>query len=404
MSGIYQNLLNPNNTPNNRGIIDTMHDYSHASEIFRTNNYRLAPKYKFLFHVYFEINRSAIQFPIDGLDDNVSILVKTIKLPSFTVVQQDLNQYNRKRVVQTKIRYDNIDITWHDDHSNVMRNLWYNYYTYYYGDSMNSSQVLSGQSNIVENNYRNSGALYDFTGRNGYEKSNPQLANQRWGFYGETSPGYEQNSVGSGIKPPFFKNIYIYGLSQHTATSYVLVNPLIVTFSHDTYAYADANGVMENRMTVSYEFVKYSSGPYNGADPSSTVPHFAETGKYDMRLSPNLSSRESRQLVPGNAGLINPRDGNLEDLSAQRLNSGVNKTNIAYNSGTTRNLESDVRSNIVNEQYQVYDDALAAAARNAQFNFPVYGQSGTSAGVAGVNTVGLSTPTAVNLPNGVGVE
>ena len=46
-----------------------------------------------------------------------------------------MNQYNRKRIVQTKIKYDPVEINFHDDNRNLITSLWYDYYTYYYNDA-----------------------------------------------------------------------------------------------------------------------------------------------------------------------------------------------------------------------------------------------------------------------------
>ena len=77
-------------------------DYAHASKTFLTNGYELAPRNKFLFHVYFNINTSEVPtlaavFP-EGDKSSLSLLVKTIQLPSFSIDTETLNQYNRKRV------------------------------------------------------------------------------------------------------------------------------------------------------------------------------------------------------------------------------------------------------------------------------------------------------------------
>ena len=132
MAGFFQNLL----TDAAGGFFgnDYLRDYTHASKTFRPNAYQYAPKFKFLFHVYFEINQSAYAV---GLPQgaNFGLAVKTIKLPSYTFDTHTMNQYNRNRIVQTKIKYDPIDINFHDDNGNLIRNMWYNYYTYYYKDA-----------------------------------------------------------------------------------------------------------------------------------------------------------------------------------------------------------------------------------------------------------------------------
>jgi hypothetical protein len=48
----------------------SLRDYTHASKTFRTNAYELKPRFKFLFHVKFNINTVGIpQFPCWWLRD-----------------------------------------------------------------------------------------------------------------------------------------------------------------------------------------------------------------------------------------------------------------------------------------------------------------------------------------------
>ena len=61
--------------------------------------------------------------------------VKEIKLPAYKFSVDTMNQYNRKRKVQTQIDYDPITCVMHDDNSDLARELWYNYYSYYYKDA-----------------------------------------------------------------------------------------------------------------------------------------------------------------------------------------------------------------------------------------------------------------------------
>jgi hypothetical protein len=58
-----------------------------------------------------------------------------VDLPKFTINNETLNQYNRKRVVQTKINYDPVTLTFHDDGGDNVRKMWYAYYNYYYKDA-----------------------------------------------------------------------------------------------------------------------------------------------------------------------------------------------------------------------------------------------------------------------------
>ena len=83
-------------------------DYTHASKVFRTNAYELKPRFKFLFSVSFTINTAQIPAlnSIFATDDvsNLSYVVKTVNLPTYTIATDTMNQYNRKRLIQTKIK------------------------------------------------------------------------------------------------------------------------------------------------------------------------------------------------------------------------------------------------------------------------------------------------------------
>ena len=74
----------------------------------------------------------------------------------------------------------------------------------------------------------------------------------------------------------FFKDIKIFGLSQHKFAEYVLINPMITDFTHDTYDYAQGNGIMSHSMTIKYETVKYYSGAVSGVRPDTNVVGFAD--------------------------------------------------------------------------------------------------------------------------------
>jgi len=117
---------------------DYLKDYRHASKTFRTNGYENAPRFKFLFHVYFNINTSAIpqlaRIFDAGEQSTIGLLVKNIELPKYKLDVETLNQYNRKRLVQKKIEYQPIKAVFHDDGGDLIRTMWYNYFAYYYKD------------------------------------------------------------------------------------------------------------------------------------------------------------------------------------------------------------------------------------------------------------------------------
>lgn len=289
-----------------------LRDYTHASKTFRTNGYELSPRVKFLFHVFFNINTGQIPAlaQIFGSGDVVSVglSVKTVDLPSYQIDVDTMNQYNRKRLVQSKINYQPVQVVFNDDQSDLIRNMWYNYYAYYYKDP---SQQYEG----VPNTKGTSGPLQTTPAGFGYNTrdiySNDRFVND-WGYIGE---GYSDGTSSPDGKPPFFRDIKIYGMSQHKFAAYVLVNPMITDWKHDTYDYSQGGGIMTNSMTVKYETVKYYSGAIGQSRPDTNVVGFADPAHYDQIRS-SLSRPGSKATFLGQGGLLDAGIGIYEDLEA----------------------------------------------------------------------------------------
>jgi hypothetical protein len=340
-----------------------LRDYRHASSVFLSNKEALTPKLKFQFHVYFSINDQAYSIPWSVQPNyGLGLAVKTVKLPQFSVQSFELNQYNRKRIVQTKIKYENIDLTLHDDIGNSVRNMWYNYYSYYYDDA-NNSQKSSNNKTPID---------YDFTQRTQYQKSNPESLKQSWGYIAEGST--------NGVKKPFFRNIIVYGLDRyHNFVAYTLINPVIVSFNHDTYNYSEGGGTMENRMSLSYEFVKYDSGVYDGSDPSKMIQEFAKYGYYDPLKSPRIQGGV-------NASPYNGRDNVVQNSNRETAEGSNNGGNHSRNSPSNPyaeqlGIDASVINNTAYKNNPTGDpyntvlppsvSSLPNSIRNAPFSTPV---------------------------------
>ena len=272
-----------------------LRDYTHASKTFVSGgSYQYLPRTKYLFQVYFNLNTNipAVSNLISGGKSSViSLMVKTAQLPSYQVEVETMNQYNRKRLVQKKINYNPAQIVFNDDNSDLIRNMWYQYYQYYYsdptykyGNTPNQSGVL-GKIQVPE---VMGGASY--TANDTYS---PSRGIQHWGLSGQ---GYSNPSLqslatslltgpASGVEP-FFRDITIYGLSQKTYAQYTMINPLITEWNHDTYDYSQGNGVVTHTMSIRYEAVKYYSGNIGGDTPSEQVTGFADPAHYDTEKSP----------------------------------------------------------------------------------------------------------------------
>ena len=320
---------------------DSLRDYTHASKTFTTNSYELKPRFKFLFHVSFTLNTAEIPAlsQLAGVNQitSLSYLVKTVDLPKYTIAAETLNQYNRKRVIQTKINYDPVTVTFHDDGGDNSRNLWYNYYSYYYKDPSQDYLAPNSQNGSLGAS-ANLQKGFGYNSRDIYNDTRVGDVND-WGYVGES---YNDGTSSASGKPPFFKDIRIYGMDQHKTAEYVLINPIITNWSHDQYNYSEGAGVMQNSMTIAYETVKYYSGAVGNQRPDTNVQGFADPAHYDQTLSP-LSRPGSRSTVFGQGGLLDAGGGILEDLQSGGvlgLIGAAQKAGTAYNTFKGKNIKS----------------------------------------------------------------
>ena len=330
-----------------------LRDYTHADKTFRTNGYELAPRFKFNFHTYFNLNTVSIPAlkNLFGNNDTASmgLSVKTIDLPSYQISVDTMNQYNRKRLVQSKIEYQPVTITFNDDGGDLIRNLWYNYFSYYYKDpaqqyeGVPNTQGTSGQQQTTPTGF-------GYNTRDTY--SNDRFVND-WGYIGES---YSDGTFTPDGKPPFFSDIKIFGLNQHKFAAYVLINPMITDWRHDTYDYSQGGGIMTHTVTIRYETVKYYTGAIGRSRPDTNVVGFADPNYYDQILS-SISRPGSQSTVLGQGGLIDAGIGIYEDLQSNTLGGVIGAVQKALNVNQT--LKRTPLSNIVrNDANAVKQDVL----------------------------------------------
>jgi len=392
MAGSIQDLLK-----NAAGAVfgsDYLKDYKHAAKTFRADSYANAPKYKFVFHTYFNINQEA--YP-GGAGGNYGLLVKDIKLPSYSFQTAQLNQYNRKRIVQTKLRYDPVQVTFHDDNGNSINKLWYAYYTYYYADATKPTVFLGKRGARPPNNGNSNSqqsTMADYNISNIYEDS--ITGNDNWGYIGET------NQPKFGHKAPFFQNITVFGFNQHNFTAYTLINPIITNFGHDTYNYEEGGGVMKNTMTIDYETVVYNAGALDGRKPSDIVTGFGDEKNYDRKLSP-ISMPGSNGTILGQGGLVDGVGGAIKDFADGQFLSGIVKAGTTYNTAKNMNFKATAKAELQNMLAQSVWQFGSPISKNRNIIFDIPNKSVTpyTVGTAGAPTISNPpTPNPVsNTPN-----
>jgi hypothetical protein len=341
-------------------------DYSHAAKTFLTNGYEFAPRSKYLFHVFFTINTAYVPLLADAFNNQdiatIGLMVKNVQLPNYQMSVETMNQYNRKRLVQTKIDYQPVQFEFHDDGGDLIRNMWYSYYSYYYKDPSQKYDNLSP-------NNGNLGPLvatptaFNYNARDIYDNS--RTVND-WGYIGESyNDGKDFRSVGRSGKLPFFRDIRIYGLNQHKWASYVLINPMITEWQHDTYDYAQGNGVMSHRMTLRYETVKYGTGAIGAVRPDNNVVGFADPAYYD-NVPSGITPPGANATVFGQGGLLDVGVGIAEDLASggvAGIIGAAQKASAAYNTYKGKDLASIAKTEVKNSAKVIAKGSLPAATR-----------------------------------------
>lgn len=302
----------------NNSRIKTLDDYNHASALYVRNNMRLSPKTKFLYHVVIDVNQQAlaslgntVQSLLNKREFN--LLVDSVDLPRFTVDINEKNQYNRKKLVQTGIRYDPIQMSFHDDMAGLTTLLWESYFRYYYQDPNYATKNSRGQPSTTVPQ-----AYYNNTYRS--EEAN------RFKY------GLDNNRTNS---TPFFNSITVNQLYSNNArpeyTSFTLLNPLISSMNHDPVSQSET-GLAKNSLRINYEAVLYGRGRTGIDEPAG----FADPSHYDLSVGTfnNDPNRIGDLFTLG--GLINGISTVWNDVQNGQVDSNTILTGIQ----TLQNLEN----------------------------------------------------------------
>jgi hypothetical protein len=315
---------------------DNIKDYKHASRLFVDNNYERSPKYTWLFHVFFDLNPELTAIPqLQQIE--AGMLVKSVDLPKFRVDNKTYNNYNRPSIVQTKTKFEEINISFHDDSANIVRKLWFDYYNFYYRD--------------MDNNYGDStGALNDI-----YKKSNKQVLGQR-NLYNKF--GY---SPRSGASAPgsnqYIQAIRIYSLHQKRFSEYTLINPVITSYQHGTHSNGQ-DGTLENSMSISYETVLYASGA------AKVARGFADL-HYDKSPSPLTVAGGGTNSILGPGGIVSAVSEVISDGSGGNWGSSAFKLVRGYQ----KNKNVDLVNLAQGELVQAFTNILRSGESTGQLNF-----------------------------------
>jgi len=332
-----------------------MKDYQHASRLYVDDNFKLMPKQKFLFHVVFNTDETLF---VDGFNANeryeLNMLVKACDLPKYDMSVEEKTQYNKKMYTATRIAYEPVNITFHDDHADTVNAFWKKYYEYNIADSIGMNNDLT-ISNTKDDYY-----LF------GDERKTTK--------FGLDTPKVRQK--------PYLKGIEIFVLHKKRFTSMTLVNPIIGSFSHDNLDQADGQGVMNNTMQILYETVIYKSGIIN----KNNVPGFA-TVHYDNSPSPLTVLGGGTNSIFGPGGVVDGVGSVIRNVQSGNILGAILSASNTYNNA------KKIRKRDVKEE-------LKGIAKDGVLN--IGKQAGSISNPVAQFTVGAAVLGAATLASAVG--
>ncbi len=279
--------------------LPAMKDYQHASRLYIDNNHKLMPKQKFLFHVVFNTDETLF---FNGANSNeryeLNMLVKQCDLPKYGMNLEEKIQYNKKMYAATRIQYEPVNITFHDDHADTVNAFWKKYYEYHIADSvgLNTDQAITATKDD----------LYDYGDARQTTK------------FGMDTPAKR--------KKPYLKGIEVFVLHKQRFTSMTLVNPVIGSFSHDNLDQADGTGILQNTMQIFYETVIYKSGLIN----KNNVPGFA-TIHYDNSPSPLTVLGGGTNSIFGPGGVVDGIGSVIKNVQSGNILGAILSASNTYN-------------------------------------------------------------------------
>ena len=336
-----------------------MKDYQHASRLYVDNNFKLMPKQKFLFHVVFNTDETLF---VDGFNPNeryeLNMLVKACDLPKYNMSMEEKTQYNKKMYTATRIAYEPVNITFHDDHADTVNAFWKKYYEYNIADSVGMNNDLTISK--TKDDY------YDFGDARATTK------------FGLDTPKQS--------KKPYLKGIEIFVLHKQRFTSMTLVNPVIGSFSHDNLDQADGQGIMNNTMQILYETVIYKAGIVN----KNNVPGFA-TINYDHSPSPLSILGGGTNSIFGPGGIVDGIGSVMRNVQSGNILGAILGASNTYN-----NAKKIKKSAVKEELKGIAKDGILEVGKQAGTISNPIAQFSVGAAIVGATALASARGTSDN--------
>lgn len=162
----------------------------------------------------------------------ISSLVRTAQMPGVQFQTETLNQYNRKKIVNTGVQYDPVSMTVYDTVGNEWLTLLMKYFAYHY---MNPRNKNAPDSRDVEGPVPRSG---------GYEMIQSAFKSDT---FNSNKAGYNTN-----ITANFFERIDYVLYHGNRGVQYSIINPVLTGFKASDIDYGDS-GFKDFELNFAYE-------------------------------------------------------------------------------------------------------------------------------------------------------
>ncbi len=211
-----------------------------------TNNFRLnssnwtgVPKPKFLYFI--RLVRTKSSSSSTDWTKGLGILAHTVNRPGISFELQTLNQYNKKRLVQSKQEFEPLEVKFHDTVDQRAYHMFEDYYRYYYGEP-NLSSPTDWSWDIMASSINKLG---------------------NWGFRGtKESPAYTN----------YFSHIEVYYVYGGKFSRIDYINPKIENIGFDELSMEDTG-----TLNVSVRF-RHEGQLYRGNEQTLTGALISEMG------------------------------------------------------------------------------------------------------------------------------
>ena len=327
----------------------------HATHTYGLDNnllYNNHPRFPFEFYIQINLNNvGGAKKYISGfyntpMWEQVHPLVKMVEMPNIKIETIAKNQYNRKRISQSKINFEPVKMVFHDVADGKTLKFWEMYYRYYFGDGnepgvniareVDNSATMENQRaiDLIQQVSAGAGPINAaITGER--NTTNTSMVGDKRNLMNITKNtldnhlfGYNLSKVGN-IKN-LISSIDIYQIHAGRFNQVTLVNPRISAFSHDTLNYSESSKTLEISLTFEYEYAYYTIQNMqlggNETHNSSSLEPFSNGQQLEI---PAISFTATlNDYVESNNPILTPESAAI--LNGRNVQSSLDSVNQAF--------------------------------------------------------------------------